>query len=75
MSTGVLRKVEYSDWANPIVPVKKASGKFRICGDFSVSLNKHLKVPEHPMPRVSELLAKLNGGQKFSKLDLSQAYQ
>jgi hypothetical protein len=75
VASGVLKKIDYSDWASPIVPVLKASGKYRICGDFSVTVNKHLKVPEHPMPRVSELLAKLNGGQSFTKLDLSQAYQ
>jgi len=71
----ILRKIDYSDWASPIVPVKKPSGSLRICGDYSVALNKHLKVPEHPMPNIEELLAKLNGGEKFSKLDLSQAYQ
>ena len=27
------------------------------------------------MPRPDELMAQLAGGQKFSKLDLSQAYQ
>lgn len=75
VESGVLKKVDYSDWASPIVPVRKPSGKLRICGDFSVTVNKFLKIPEHPMPRVSELLAKLNGGQKFTKLDLSQAYQ
>lgn len=71
----VLRKIEYSEWASPIVPVKKPSGSYRICGDYSVALNKHLKIPEHPMPNIEELLTKLNGGDKFSKLDLSQAYQ
>jgi hypothetical protein len=75
VNAGVLKKVEYSEWASPIVAVKKPTGKLRICGDFSVTINKFLRVPEHPMPRVPELLAKLNGGQKFSKLDLSQAYQ
>ena len=27
------------------------------------------------MPNIEELLTKLNGGERFSKLDLSQAYQ
>ena len=71
----ILRKIDYSDWAAPIVPVRKPSGSYRICGDYSVTINKHLKVPEHPMPNIEELLTKLNGGEKFSKLDLSQAYQ
>ena len=75
VNEGILRRIEYSEWGAPIVPVKKPSGKYRICGDYSVTVNPHLKVPEHPMPNIEELLTKLNGGEKFSKLDLSQAYQ
>lgn len=74
LEQGILRRVDYSDWASPIVALKKPSGAWRICGDFKVTINKFLKIPEHPMPKVDELLAKLNGGQSFSKLDLSQAY-
>lgn len=73
--SGVIEKVEYSDWASPIVPVRKPNGDIRICGDFKVTINPHLDNPEHPMPVAEELYQKLNGGQKFTKLDLSQAYQ
>nr|XP_039266275.1 uncharacterized protein K02A2.6-like [Styela clava] len=72
---GVLKKVESSDWASPIVPVLKADGSVRICGDFKVTINPELDVPEYPLPRPEDLFSKLNGGQKFSKLDLSEAYQ
>lgn len=72
---GVLEKVDYSDWAAPIVPVRKANGDIRVCGDYKVTVNQDLEVPEHPMPKVEELLQQLNGGVKFTKLDLSQAYQ
>ena len=47
---GVLRKVESSDWATPIVPVLKPDGTVRICGDFKLTLNQFLDVPEYPMP-------------------------
>ena len=30
---------------------------------------------QYPVPRVEDLFATLAGGQKFSKLDLSHAYQ
>ena len=72
---GVLEKVEFSDWATPIVPVLKPDGTVRICGDYKVTINPALDVPEYPMPMAEELFTQLNGGQSFSKLDLSSAYQ
>ena len=72
---GVLKKVESSDWATPIVPVLKPDGTVRICGDFKLTLNQYLDVPEYPMPTPEELFTKLNGGDKFTKLDLSNTYQ
>ena len=72
---GVLEKVEFSDWASPIVPVLKPGGSVRICGDYKVTKNPVLDVPEHPMPTVDDLFTQLNGGEKYTKLDLSSAYQ
>ena len=74
-SEGVLKKVESSDWATPIVPVLKPDRTVKICGDFKVTLNQHLDIPEYPMPTPEELFKKLNGGELFAKLDLSHAYQ
>jgi len=71
---GVLKKVETSDWATPIVLVLKLDGTVRICGDFKLALNQYLDVPEYPMPTPEKLFTKLNGGDKFTKLDLSNAY-
>ena len=72
---GIIEKIQFSDWAAPIVPVQKPDGDIRICGDYKVTINQALKIPEHPMPKADELFQLLNGGQKFTKLDLSQAYQ
>ncbi|KAI5743861.1 hypothetical protein M8J77_022987 [Diaphorina citri] len=71
---GILVKVNSSEWATPIVPVMKPNGAVRICGDFKVTLNKHLQVDDHPLPTIDELFSSLAGGEKFSKMDLSQAY-
>ena len=72
----VIEPVQFSDWAAPIVPVLKADKKtVRICGDFSVTVNKAVQLDRYPIPRVEDLFAKLQGGQSFTKLDLSQAYQ
>ena len=72
---GVIRPVTYSDWAAPIVPVLKSSGDLRICGDYSVTINKAVKGDKYPIPNIQDLYARLSGGQIFSKIDLSHAYQ
>ena len=72
---GVLIKVEFSCWATPIVPVPKKDGTFHICGDFRVTVNSALEVDQHPIPKPEEIFASLSGGQCFSTLDLTQAYQ
>ena len=71
---GVLQRVEYSEWATPIVVVPKPSKAVRICGDFSVTVNPQLKINQYPIPRPEELFAALNGGEQFTKLDFSEAY-
>ncbi|XP_055912361.1 uncharacterized protein K02A2.6-like [Eupeodes corollae] len=72
---GVLQYVNYSEWGTPIVPIMKKDGTVRICGDYKVTLNPHLKPYQYPFPRIEELFAKLHGGQEFSKIDLAMAYQ
>ena len=71
---GNIEKVEISDWATPVVPVMKPDGSVRICGDNKVTLNPYLQVPQHPIPRAEECFHAVNGGKKFTKLDLAQAY-
>lgn len=49
-------------------------GAVRLCGDYKVTLNTVLVVDEHPLPTIEELFSKMAGGEKFSKIDLNQAY-
>ena len=72
---GVVERVSHSDWAAPIVPVPKPDGNVRICGDYKVTVNSALDVDRYPLPRPADLMASLTGGQKFSKIDLTSAYQ
>ena len=72
---GVLRKVEYSEWAVPIGPVPKKDGSLRLCRDYKVTVNLALNVDQYPLPKPSDLLSSLAGGQRFSKLHLTTAYQ
>ena len=55
--TGILKKVECSDWPDPIVPAMKADGSVRICRDFKVTVNPYmyLDIPEYPFPTSEEL--------------------
>ena len=71
---GVLKKVDHAKWASPTVPVEKPNGKIRLCGDYSLTVNKHSDCEHYPLPTLEELREKLAGGCKFTKLDLSQAY-
>ena len=69
----VIQKVEHSDWATPIVVVPKTNG-VRLCGDFKLTMNPNV-IPEHyPLPNAEDMFASLNGGNVFSKIDLTHAY-
>ena len=70
----MIRKVETSKWASPTVPVLKPDGSVRICADYSRTVNVSSDCEQYPLPTLEEMLAKLSEGEKFTKLDLSQAY-
>ena len=71
---GILQNVSHSEWVAPIVPVPKNDGRFRICGDYKVTVNPSLSVDQYPLPKPEDLFASLAGGTIFAKLDLLQAY-
>ena len=76
VNQGILTPVKHADWAAPIVPIMKADRKsVRICGDFKQTVNKASPIDKYPIPKIEDLFAKLAGGQKFTKLGMSQAYQ
>ena len=72
---GILRKVTHSAWASPIVVVPKKDGRLCSCGDFKVTVNAVLDVNKYPLPKPDDLFAALEGGLRFTKLNLRQAYQ
>uniref|UniRef100_A0A8R1IJM7 RNA-directed DNA polymerase n=2 Tax=Caenorhabditis japonica TaxID=281687 RepID=A0A8R1IJM7_CAEJA len=74
-SLGVLKKVNHSSWAAPLVCVKKKdTGALRICADFKTGLNGALQDEDHPIPTPEDVFATLNGGTVFSTVDLKDAY-
>ena len=71
---GVIKPVQFSKWAAPIVPVVKPDGSVRICGDYRVTLNCAANTVTYPLPKIEDLFASLSGGKLFSKMDLASAY-
>ncbi|XP_064622516.1 uncharacterized protein K02A2.6-like [Lineus longissimus] len=74
LALGILEPVAQSDWAAPIVPVRKPNGQIRICGDFQLTVNQATRGNQYPIPKIADLYAKLAGGQTFTKIDMSDAY-
>ena len=71
---GIIQPVENSEWAAPIVMVRKADNSIRICGDYKVTINPYLEMDNYPMPNAQDLFASLAGGRFFTRLDMKQAY-
>ena len=72
VQNGVLEPVN-TLCAFPTVNVVKPIGAIRICGAFK-PLNQILIVDQYPIPIPTELFSALAGGQRFSKIDLKDAY-
>ena len=70
----VITPVTYSQWAAPIVVVKKADGSIRLCADFSTDLNAALEDHQYPLPIPEHIFITLNGGTCFAKLDPTEVY-
>lgn len=74
IKNGVLEPIENSDWGTPLVPILKPDNDLRVCGDYKVTINRFLTDFKYPLPRIEEIFASLNGGELFTKLDMSNAY-
>lgn len=71
---GITKKSESCQWGTPLVPVLKPDGSKRLCADYKATLNRYIKDIHYPFPRIEDLFATVQGGQMFSKLDFSNAY-
>uniref|UniRef100_H3B9C2 ribonuclease H n=1 Tax=Latimeria chalumnae TaxID=7897 RepID=H3B9C2_LATCH len=71
----MMEPVKFSDWAAPIVPVVKSDDSVRICGDYKLTVNRMSCLKQYPSPKIDDLFAILSGGEQFTKLDMSCAYQ
>ena len=70
----------FSSYGTPVVPIRKkalqeqAEAQIRVCGDYSVTVNRQLKTHRHSIPKPDDLMRRLGGGHYFSKIYLADAY-
>lgn len=62
-----------SDWASPVVLVRKKDGGVRWCIDYR-KLNNVTRKDSYPLPNIEECLDTLAGSTIFSTIDLQQGY-
>ncbi|XP_062557714.1 uncharacterized protein K02A2.6-like [Armigeres subalbatus] len=62
-----------SAWVSPMVPILKSSGEVRICVDMRRA-NQAILRESHPLPLIDEILGGLGNANKFTKLDIKEAY-
>lgn len=70
---GVLKRVNRSEWAAPTFIIPKKDGTVRFISDFR-ELNKRIRRKPYPIPKIQDLLIKLEGFQYATSLDLNMGY-
>ena len=70
---GVMERSHESEWAAPTFIQPKKTGDIRVLTDFR-RLNAVLKRKPFPLPKISDLLLKLNGFRYATAIDLSMGY-
>ena len=70
---GAIKEVFYPEWLANTVVVKKKSGKWRVCVNFTY-LNKACPKDPFPMPKIDRLVDATVGHPRMSFLDAFQGY-
>ena len=65
---GAIKEVFYPEWLANTVVVKKKSGKWRVCVDFT-DLNKAYPKDPFPIPKIDQLVDATVGHPQMSFLD------
>ena len=75
-SEGIIESVNAADvaWLTPIIAVRKANNKIRLCGSYDLTLNPHIESDFYKIPDADDIFHKISGCQFFSKIDMYQAF-
>ena len=73
LAAGFIREVTYPDWLANVVLVKKSSGKWRVCIDYT-DLNKACPKDCFPLPRIDQLVDATVGHELLSFMDAYSGY-
>ena len=71
---GIISPVEFAKYASPVVWIKKSNDRFRLCVDYKATLNPNMLSDAYPLPRIEEIMSKLEKASKFAKIDMKSAY-
>ena len=70
---GVLRKINNSEWACPMFTISKPDSSLRSIADLR-EVNKVIKRKPFPLPKITDMLQKLEGFMYATSLDLNMGY-
>ncbi|KAL5803314.1 hypothetical protein ACOSQ4_031619 [Xanthoceras sorbifolium] len=70
---GSVREVNYPDWLANVVILKKKSGKWRVCIDFT-DLNKACPKDSFPLPHIDMMVDAAAGHELLSFMDAFSGY-
>ena len=73
LAAGHIREIQYPEWLANVVLVRKSSGKWRMCVDFS-NLNKACPKDYDPLPSIDALVDSASGCKLLSFLDAFSGY-
>ncbi|KAG1062624.1 hypothetical protein G6F62_008005 [Rhizopus arrhizus] len=73
VESGLLEKIQFTQWGSQVRPVQKPDGTMRVCGNY-VAINLVTVPIKYPFPNMHHLLQSLGQAKVFSKLDLAQGY-
>ena len=69
----VIKKVNRSQWGPPTFLIQKKDNTLRFISDFR-ELNKRILCQPYPIPKIQELLLRLEGFRYGTTLDLNMGY-